>query len=106
MQHRLGGERGFIIRDAIGGAIRGAACISDDAALGTLSWGAAPLTAASTSDQPPTALVSNPRHLSHRPTLCLTNTDISSLPYKTPWNFYREGMILPVFGFVYPEVRE
>ena len=25
------------------------------------------------------------------------DTDISSLPYKTPWNFYREGMILPVF---------
>ena|GEM_PF-6241705 len=54
----------------------------------------------------PPALVSDPRHLSHTATLCLTNTDISSLPYKTPWNFYREGMILPVFGFVYPEVRE
>ena len=27
----------------------------------------------------------------------VANTDISSLPYKTPWNFYREGMILPVF---------
>ena len=26
-----------------------------------------------------------------------TKTDKSSLPYKTPWNFYREGMILPVF---------
>ena len=30
------------------------------------------------------ALVSDPRHLSHRPALCLTNTDISSVPYKTP----------------------
>ena len=27
---------------------------------------------------------------------CLTNTEISSLPYKTPWKNYREGMILPV----------
>ena len=26
-----------------------------------------------------------------------TKTDKSSLPYKTPWNFYREGMKLPVF---------
>ena len=29
-----------------------------------------------------------------------TDTDISSLPYKTPWNFYREGMILPVFACI------
>ena len=27
-----------------------------------------------------------------------TKTDKSSLPYKTPWNFYREGMKLPVFA--------
>ena len=26
-----------------------------------------------------------------------TNTDIPSVAYKTPCNFYREGMILPVF---------
>ena len=30
------------------------------------------------------------------PTPAHTNTDISSLPYKTPCIFYREGMILPV----------
>ena len=34
--------------------------------------------------QPPPALVSDPRHLSHTATLCLTNTYISSVPYKTP----------------------
>ena len=27
-----------------------------------------------------------------------TNTDISSVAYKTPCNFYREGTILPVFA--------
>ena len=32
------------------------------------------------------------------PTPAHTNTDISSLPYKTPCIFYREGMILPVFA--------
>ena len=30
------------------------------------------------------------------PTPAHTNTDISSLPYKTPCIFYREGMKLPV----------
>ena len=35
-----------------------------------------------------------------------TNTDISSLPYKTPWNFYREGMILPVFVYLCLSVPE
>ena len=115
MQHRLGCERGFIIRDAIGGAIRGAACISDDAALAAhLYWrrrhtgdarrprlsrpyaGCAAriphLPVPPPSHQhaeravpsAPTTLVSDPRHLSHSPTLCLTNTDISSVPYKTP----------------------
>ena len=29
-----------------------------------------------------------------------TKTDKSSLPYKTPWNFYREGMKLPVFACI------
>ncbi len=26
-----------------------------------------------------------------------TDTQISSVPYKTPWKNHREGMILPVF---------
>ena len=149
MQHRLGCERGFIIRDSgvigVPSVFEGAAHINDDAALAAhlywrrrrtgdarrphLSQQLAPATrhrrtgratppiiasAAAQSPtrracravQPPPALVSDPRHLSHTATLCLTNTDISSVPYKTPWNFYREGTILPVFGFVYPEVRE
>ena len=29
-----------------------------------------------------------------------TKTDKTSLPYKTPWNFYREGMKLPVFACI------
>ena len=93
--------------------VEGAAHINDNAALAAhLHWrrrrtGDARRPRLSQQLAPaPTALVSDPRHLSHAPTLCLTNTDISSVPYKTPWNFYREGMILPVFGFVYPEVRE
>ena len=34
--------------------------------------------------QPPPTLVSEPKHLSHTATLRFTNTDISSVPYKTP----------------------
>ena len=33
---------------------------------------------------PPPTLVSDPKHLSHTATLWFTNTDISSVPYKTP----------------------
>ena len=33
---------------------------------------------------PPPTLVSDPKHLSHTATLRFTNTDISSVPYKTP----------------------
>ena len=39
------------------------------------------------------------KHASYRRALrkCHTNTEISSVPYKTPWKNHREGMILPVF---------
>ena len=37
------------------------------------------------------------RHGAYMLCAASADTDISSLPYKTPWNFYREGMILSVF---------
>ena len=111
MQHRLKRGRGFIIRNAnreaaalrVPPVFEGAAHINDDAALTTTlrrrpaCIGAAartgdaqpaPLAPASSRrpaiTAPPPTLVSDPRHLSHTATLCLTNTDISSVPYKTP----------------------
>lgn len=120
MQHRLGCERGFIIRDSgvigVPSVFEGAAHINNDAALAAhlhrrrrrtgdahrpslsrpYAGRATPPIIASAAAQSPTrracravpsappALVSDPRHLSHSPTLCLTNTDISSVPYKTP----------------------
>ena len=119
MQHRLGCERGFIIRDSgvigVPSVFEGAAHINNDAALAahlhrrrrrtgdahrpSLSRPYAGRAARipHLPVPPPShqhaeravpsalpALVSDPRHLSHRPALCLTNTDISSVPYKTP----------------------
>ena len=38
-----------------------------------------------------------PASLTLPPSCLFTDTDISSVAYKTPCNFYREGTILPVF---------
>ena len=35
------------------------------------------------------------------PEQLFTDTQISSVAYKTPWKNYREGMILPVFVSVF-----
>ena len=39
-----------------------------------------------------------PARLTRPSSRLFTNTDISSVAYKTPCNFYREGTILPVFA--------